>query len=208
MCPTARRRAAGRAARLASVGPDGMSDAELLAIACALPLPDAQHLIDGTGPRPRLRPALRWQALLALEHRRRSAAVARPQVSSAGAAAELFAPLLGSLEVEELHALALDARNRLLRRVVIARGAANQVAVLAREVFRPLIAVGAVAAIIAHNHPSGSCEPSPEDRQLTVRLVAAGELLGIALLDHLVVAADGYYSFASEGQLRRTSIAR
>jgi DNA repair protein RadC len=186
------------AARLALGGEDGLSDAELLALVCALPVADAQRLVDGGEPRARRRrSALQWQALLALERRRRRAGpLELPALSNARTAAALLAPALADLEVEELHALALDSRNRLLRRVFVARGAANQVSVSAREVFRPLILAGAVSAIIAHNHPSGSCQPSREDAQLTSRLVAAGRLLGVAVIDHLVLAADGYYSFA------------
>ena len=119
-------------------------------------------------------------------------------LAEAGRVAELLRPELAMAAVEELHVLGLDARNRLLRRAVVARGGVNQVSVSAREVFRPLVAAGAARAIVAHNHPSGCSAPSTEDRMLTARLAVAGDLLGIPLVDHLVIARDGYYSFAEQ----------
>ena len=79
---------------------------------------------------------------------------------------------------------------------MVARGGVNQVSVTAREVFRPLLSAGAARAIVAHNHPSGCASPSAEDRLLTRRLAVAGELLGVPLVDHLIVAGSAYYSFA------------
>lgn len=65
-----------------------------------------------------------------------------------------------------------------------------------REVFGPAVALSATAIVVAHNHPSGDPTPSAEDRAVTDRLRAAGELLGIELLDHVVIGDERYYSFA------------
>jgi DNA repair protein RadC len=73
--------------------------------------------------------------------------------------------------------------------------------VTARDVLRPLVDLGASAAILAHNHPSGDPSPSAADRELTARLVVACALVGVPLVDHLVVAASGHHSFAAEGRL-------
>lgn len=97
--------------------------------------------------------------------------------------------------------LALDARNRPLRIWPVARGSATAVEVHPREVLGPLIRHGAVAAVVAHNHPSGDVLPSADDRTLTERLRAACELVGIPLLDHLIVAGSDYLSFADRGWL-------
>lgn len=67
-----------------------------------------------------------------------------------------------------------------------------------REVFRPAIAAGAAAIVVAHNHPSGDASPSPDDRTVTERLRQVGELVGIEVLDHVVVGAERFYSFADE----------
>lgn len=70
-----------------------------------------------------------------------------------------------------------------------------------REVFRPAVIHGAAAVIFVHNHPSGEPEPSMEDRQMTERLVEAGKILGIQVLDHVVIGRWRYFSFADEGRL-------
>ena len=99
------------------------------------------------------------------------------------------------LDAEELHVLALDARRRLLASFCIARGAENIVHCSPRDLYRRLLREGAVATVIAHNHPTGSPVPSPSDIDLTQRLRSAGELVGIALLDHLIIAPESYFTF-------------
>jgi DNA repair protein RadC len=170
-----------------------------LSLACALPIADAERLLTGEVPAARgASAALKWLALCSLSRRRAhpSPATTRPALTTAARAAALLQAELVHAEVEELHVLALDSRNRLLRRVMVARGGVNRVCVTAREVFRPLVASGASRAIVAHNHPSGFAAPSDDDRRLTVQLSVAGALLGVPLVDHLVIARDGYYSFA------------
>jgi DNA repair protein RadC len=108
---------------------------------------------------------------------------------------------LVALDEEQLHVLGLDTQSRLVLHFVAAVGAVNLVYVSPREVLRPLVREGVGAAIVVHNHPSGAAEPSDADRQLTARLRDAGELVGIALIDHVVVARDGRYSFAERGAL-------
>jgi DNA repair protein RadC len=92
----------------------------------------------------------------------------------------------------------LNTRHKVLVFHVVSVGNANHSIVHPREVFRPAIAVGAHAMIVAHHHPSGDATPSHEDRRITDRLTEAGELLGIAVLDHLVIGAERFFSF-SEG---------
>ncbi|GAB4557875.1 MAG: DNA repair protein RadC [Haliangiales bacterium] len=87
--------------------------------------------------------------------------------------------------------VALDARYAILDELEVARGGLTSVEVHPREVFRPLIRRSAAAAVVAHNHPGGSCEPSKQDITLTYRLQRAGEIIGIPILDHIVVGAAG-----------------
>ena len=70
-----------------------------------------------------------------------------------------------------------------------------------REVFAGALTDRAAAVVVAHNHPSGNTEPSPEDREVTARLRKAGQTLGIAMLDHVIFSQSGYYSFLEQGEL-------
>jgi DNA repair protein RadC len=101
---------------------------------------------------------------------------------------------LSGLSQEVFLVVALDARNAIVEEIEVARGCLNNVEVHPREVFRPLIRRSAAAAVVAHNHPSGELRPSDEDIDLTVRLHAVGQLIGIPVLDHVVIGASGYLS--------------
>jgi DNA repair protein RadC len=101
--------------------------------------------------------------------------------------------------VEEFWMLALDVRHRVLIEACVARGSLTGVEVHPRDVFRTLIRSGAASVIFCHNHPSGDPTPSRQDLDLTARLRQVGELCGIAVLDHVVVAADGFVSLSSRG---------
>jgi len=95
----------------------------------------------------------------------------------------------------------LDSRHRVLKTTVVASGSQNATIVQPRDVFREAI-LGAAAAVVAfHNHPSGDPSPSPDDLDLTRRLAAAGRLMGIDLVDHVVLGDARYCSFKELGQL-------
>ena len=98
-------------------------------------------------------------------------------------------------------ALTLDGASHLIEKRVISVGTLNQSLVHPREVFADAIADRAAGIVIAHNHPSGQCFPSAQDRRVTQRLAEAGRLLGIELLDHVILTRDGWYSFSEEGEL-------
>ncbi len=102
---------------------------------------------------------------------------------------------------EHFAAIYLDAKNVPLAWRVIAIGTLSGCLVHPREVFRPGLIVGAAAIVVIHNHPSGELTPSSEDLKVTQRLAAAGELLGIRVLDHLILGSTGYFSFAERGHL-------
>ena len=100
---------------------------------------------------------------------------------------------------EHFVALYLDARNRIVHREFVSIGSLNTTVVHPREVFVPAIQHTCASVILCHNHPSGDCEPSPEDVELTRRLISAGELLGIEVLDNLVVSDKNYLSMKESG---------
>lgn len=95
---------------------------------------------------------------------------------------------------EQLRGLYLNAHYEVIRDEVISVGSMTANIVHPREVFQPAISQGAVAVIVAHNHPSGSLEPTEEDIEVTKQLVAAGNVLAVELLDHLIITSDGFAS--------------
>lgn len=102
--------------------------------------------------------------------------------------------------VEVFRALLLNARYDVLKRVTVSRGGLTSALVHPREVFRPAVLASAAAVILVHNHPSGDPEPSVEDVEITRRLAHAGEILGIPILDHVIVARrDRYISLRERG---------
>lgn len=142
-------------------------------------------------------------AALAEISRRMARARARGGVvlGDARAVFELLRGQLVGERRERVHVLLLDARHRLLGERCVSVGSLMSSVIHPREVFRPAIALAAAAVILVHNHPSGDPTPSVEDHQVTVRLCEAGGLLGIRLIDHVVVAAEGFKSFREEGWL-------
>jgi len=101
--------------------------------------------------------------------------------------------------------LLLDSRHRLIGEVEVSRGSLNQSLVHPREVFAPALRESAAAILVLHNHPSGDPQPSREDHEVTRRLVKAGEILGIRVVDHLVIAGQAYTSLARTGHLVASS---
>jgi DNA repair protein RadC len=95
---------------------------------------------------------------------------------------------------ERFAVLLLDVKHRLVGTQVLTIGTATETLAHPRDIFREVIRQGAVRAILAHNHPSGSLEPSPEDISLTRQLLAGGQLLGIPLLDHLILGNGDHRS--------------
>ncbi len=115
-------------------------------------------------------------------------------------AKDVFAHLesrLRGLQREVFVALLLDVQNRLQGEALVSIGTLTSSLVHPREVFRPAIAQGAAAVIVAHNHPSGDPDPSQADREVTRRLIRAGRLVGIPLLDHVVIGAGRFASLRS-----------
>lgn len=93
----------------------------------------------------------------------------------------------------------LDSRNQVIGIAVASIGTVNACMIHPREIFLPAVACGAVGVIVAHNHPSGNCEPSAEDKETAKRLVQAGELIGIPLIDFLVLTPKTTLSFKGKG---------
>ncbi len=112
-----------------------------------------------------------------------------------------FYPLLRDLRHEIFKAILLDAKHRIIRDLTISAGSLTVSIVHPREVYNEAVRESAAAIIFVHNHPSGDPQPSQEDYALTQRLVEAGEVLGIRVLDHVIIGDGAYVSFADEGWL-------
>jgi DNA repair protein RadC len=111
---------------------------------------------------------------------------------------------LGHAEREEFHTVLLDVRGRLIKTVRIAEGSLTQCPVPPRDVLREPVRIGAHGVVFVHNHPSsGDPTPSADDVDLTDRLRAAAELVGVLARDHVIIGATGYFSFVEAGRWRR-----
>jgi DNA repair protein RadC len=125
----------------------------------------------------------------------------RAQIVNARSAAEFLLPQYGNRPVEQFGVLLLDTRHRVIRPLVLSVGTLDASIVHPREVFREAVAAGAAAIVLFHNHPSGDPEPSIEDTRLTERLMAAGVMMGISVLDHVILGDARYFSYREKGTL-------
>ena len=122
----------------------------------------------------------------------------RRAISDASKASDLLSGWIGDSAEERFVVLLLDGRHRPLGVTLVSKGTLTASLVHPREVFKVAIAANAQAVIIAHNHPSGDSAPSSEDKEVTRRLIDAGKLLGIPVLDHIVLGDGEYYSFKED----------
>jgi DNA repair protein RadC len=135
--------------------------------------------------------------------RRRAAVPAEGNNSITGSevAWKLIAPVLADLAHEEFWVLLLNRANIVTRKEIISKGGMNSTVVDPKIVFRAALEHGACGVILCHNHPSGSVKPSEQDLRLTRRLMEGANILDISLLDHIIVGAKTYFSFADDGLL-------
>lgn len=142
------------------------------------------------------------QLVAAFEIGRRSVAewpAERWSVRAPRDVADRLMPQMAHLEREELRVLLLNAKNVVLRQHTVYQGNVSAALVRVAELFRDAVRSHAAGVIVVHNHPSGDPEPSPDDLHLTAEAIAAGRLLDIPLLDHVVVARDAYVSLRDRG---------
>lgn len=123
----------------------------------------------------------------------------RPQITHPRDAVRLLLPEMGVLDHEEMRLLLLDAKNRLVVTLTLYSGTVSALQVRVAEVFREAVRRNASALLLAHNHPSGLPDPSPEDVAVTREVVQAGRLLDVEVLDHLIVGASTYVSLRERG---------
>jgi DNA repair protein RadC len=194
-----------------------LGDTELLALALDRSIPSAAMLMSRFGgvhglarasldelARARVPPRRANQLRAALELGRRT--IVEPlrrgvPLTDAVQAEKVMWSRLAARDQEELHVIGLDVRQRIVVEFIAAIGGVAEVQIDPRDVYRPLLQENAHAAIVVHNHPSGAASPSESDVSLTRQLGAAGDIVGVKLLDHIIVARDGVYSFARHGRM-------
>ncbi|MBM3818801.1 MAG: DNA repair protein RadC [Acidimicrobiia bacterium] len=205
--------------KLERLGAAGLGDNELLALVIGSGFRDADalglanRLLARSGglhglPRasltdlrdtPGVGPARAAQIQAAVELGRRTLtrpADPRVNLASPEAMAAFLLPQFGTAPVERFGVVLLDTKKQLIRVRLIAVGSLDQTVVHPREVFKEAVAAGASALALFHNHPSGDPTPSPNDLALTIAMMEAGEVMGIAVIDHLILAEQRYFSLS------------
>jgi len=203
-------------ARLVASGPAALDDGEALQLAAGLTEDQVAAVLDEFGSLPealaasaaalarKLPAAQAARVLLAKDLARRLLQAplrTRPVLTSWNAVADYLRAVLAGGSQEQLRALYLDKRNRLIRDEVMGEGTVDHVPVYPREIMRRGLELGASALVLAHNHPGGHGVPSSSDVDVTRQVVEAGRLLRIAVHDHFLVADDRVVSFRSLGLL-------
>ena len=141
-------------------------------------------------------------AALELGRRRKAQeGIDKPKISSSDDAFQIIYPLLADLPHEEFHVLYLNRANKVMFTQAISRGGVSGTVADAKLIFQYAVQQLASSIILCHNHPSGQLKPSQADIQLTKKLIQAGKVLEISVLDHLIVADKSYFSFADEGMM-------
>src|SRR5437763_753918 len=123
----------------------------------------------------------------------------RPVIRCPEDIANLLSPEMHYLQQEQFRVLLLDSRHQVLRSRVATQGSLNSSIVDCREVFRDAIGANCAAVAVSHNHPSGDPSPSAEDVAVTKRLLEAGRILGIDLIDHLIIGDGRWVSLKAQG---------
>lgn len=125
----------------------------------------------------------------------------RLETTNPDAAADIFTGMIGNKDREHCLAIMLDTKHRVIEVATVSIGNVDHTFMSPREILRDALLVNASAIILGHNHPSGDPDPSRDDEMVTRRIVQAGELMGIDVLDHVVVGGTRWVSLARRGMV-------
>ena len=146
--------------------------------------------------------AITIMAALELGKRRRGAEANLPtEVKDSKDSFERFLPYIDDMRQEHFLVLYLNQSNHALKVECISNGGTTNVIADPKLIFKNALNLGSTAIILGHNHPSGNPRPSEDDRQLTKKLIAAGKLLDINVIDHIIIGNERYYSFRDHGEM-------
>ncbi len=143
------------------------------------------------------------KAAIELGRRHQKPSLAGASFCSSEDVASYYRPRMKDLKKEMFRCALLDTKNKIIRDEVVSIGSLTSSIVHPRDTFKAAIRESAAAVIFIHNHPSGDTKPSQEDILLTRRLVQAGEILGIQVLDHIIVGDGSHFSFRENGMIGR-----
>ena len=153
-------------------------------------------------------PARASQVVAAVELGRRTLvrrALERPRYRTPQQLASYLLPQYGAATVEQFGIVLLDTKHRVIRVKLVSIGGLDSTVVHPREVFREATSASAAAIVLFHNHPSGDPTPSDDDLLLTSRMIRAGDIMGIDVIDHLILSERRYYSLVEAGSLAGAS---
>ena len=146
--------------------------------------------------------AITIMAALELGKRRRGAEANLPtEVKDSKDSFERFLPYIDDMRQEHFLVLYLNQSNHALKVECLSNGGTTNVIADPKLIFKNALSLGATCLVLGHNHPSGNPRPSEDDRQLTKKLVAAGKLLDITVIDHIIIGNERYYSFRDHGEM-------
>jgi len=212
--------------RLRTLGPSALSDAQLLAIIirngragtavdlgrellerfeslAGIEQAGIKEIcnVEGIGPAK----ATEIKAAIELGRRYQKPNLAGASFCSSHDVAAYYRPRMKDLKQEVFRCALLDTKNKIIREEVVSVGSLSASIVHPRDTFKAAIRESAAAVIFIHNHPSGDTRPSQEDILLTKRLIQAGDVLGIQVLDHIIIGDGGHFSFRDNGMISRTA---
>jgi DNA repair protein RadC len=144
------------------------------------------------------RRAVQLKAVLELARRLTLPTPERSRITCVQDAATLLLPQMAHLDHEELRVLVLDSKNGILANLPLYKGTLNSSVLRVAEIYRPAVQRNAASVLLAHNHPSGLVDPSPDDIAVTQQLVEAGKALDIELVDHLIIGNWRYKSLREQ----------
>lgn len=146
--------------------------------------------------------AVKISAMFALGRRRNESEVIRKdKITNSRDAFEIFKSLMGDLPYEEFWILILNKANKVIKKEKISEGGISGTVVDPKKIFQICLEHHASSIILGHNHPSGNIQPSEADQKITKKVRDCGVMLDVAVLDHIIIGDDTYYSFADEGSL-------
>jgi DNA repair protein RadC len=146
--------------------------------------------------------AVKLLAIFALARRRNESEImSHPKVASSKDAFEIFHSIIGDQPYEEFWVLMLSKANRVTKKERISEGGVSGTVVDRKKIYKIALDNHASSLILGHNHPSGNTQPSEADHKITKKLKECGILLDIAVLDHIIVGNENYYSYADQGTL-------